>query len=169
MSATVRVAVDAPVDDGVKVTWIGQLFPAETDCAQSPKALAMEKLEALAPESEMLEIFSVALPGLESVSVSAVLAVTTVCDGKASVEGVSTACGAAATIPLPLRVEVCGDPLASSATERVAVKSATDDGVKVMWMGQLPPAASDCAQSPEALVTEKLAALAPERDRKSVV
>jgi hypothetical protein len=168
LSMTMRVAVDAPVVDGVKVTWIGQLLPPETDCTQSPEALVTEKLAALAPESDMLEIFSVALPGLERVSMSAALVVATVCDGNASVEGVSTACGAKAAIPLPLRVVVCGDPLALSATERIAVKSATDDGVKVMWIGQLPPEERDCTQSPEALVTEKFAALAPEREMLAI-
>ena len=142
----------------MKVTWIGQVLPAERDCAQSPEALVTEKLAALAPESEMPEIFSVALPGLERVSVSAVLVVATVCDGKASVEGVSTACGAAATIPLPLRVEACGDPLASSATERVAVKFAADDGVKVTAILQLRPAAR---VAPQLEVLAKLLALVP--------
>ncbi len=67
--------------------------------------MTMAKSAALVPPSEMLLIFSVALPVLESVAVSAAEVTPCVVLGKAMVE-VSEATGAAAAVPLPVRVTI---------------------------------------------------------------
>jgi len=59
---------------------------------------------------------------------------------------------------VPESVAVCGVPAALSATARVAVKLATDAGLKVTLIEQLVPAASDV---PQLLVSEKSPGLAP--------
>jgi hypothetical protein len=51
--------------------------------------------------------------------------------------------------PVPLRVVVCGEPAALSATDRVAEKLAAEPGENVTEIAQLAPAASD---SPQLLV-----------------
>ena len=50
---------------------------------------------------------------------------------------------------MPLRVVVCGEPAALSATDRVAEKLAAEPGENVTEIAQLAPAASD---SPQLLV-----------------
>jgi hypothetical protein len=83
----------------------------------------------------------------------AVLPGATVCDG---VDELTVKLGAG--LPVPFSVTVCGEPLALSATETVAVKLAAEAGVKVMEMVQLTPAAS---VSPQVLVSEKSLELVP--------
>jgi hypothetical protein len=50
--------------------------------------------------------------------------------GKAA-GAVSEAMGAATAVPVPVRAAVCGEPVALSATEIVAVKLVAEAGVKV--------------------------------------
>jgi len=47
---------------------------------------------------------------------------------------------------VPLRVVVCGEPAALSATDRVAEKPATEPGEKVTEIAQLAPAARELPQ-----------------------
>jgi hypothetical protein len=61
-------------------------------------------------------------------------------------------------VPVPLRLTVCGEPAALSATESVAVKLAAEAGLKVTAMEQLAPASSEPAQ---VLVWAKSVALLP--------
>jgi hypothetical protein len=72
-------------------------------------------------------LFSVAVPVFESVAASADEVVPTVVLGKL-IDELKEAAGA---VPVPVRVAVCGDPLALSATESVAVKLEAEAGVKV--------------------------------------
>jgi hypothetical protein len=72
-------------------------------------------------------LFSVALPVLDNVAAMAADVVPVVVFGKAN-EGVSEA---TAAVPVPVKLEVCGDPDALSATESVAEKLAAEAGVKV--------------------------------------
>jgi len=65
---------------------------------------------------------------------------------KVSDVGVSEATGVDAEVPVPLKVTVCGDPLALSATESVAAKAVAVAGVKVTEMEQLAFAASELLQ-----------------------
>lgn len=105
----------------------------ELAASEEPQALVpvvMAKSARLVPPIVMPLIVSAALPVLESVANCAVL-VAPVTAVKVSVAGVSAATGAAAAVPVPLKVVVCGEPEALSATERVAEKVAADAGVNV--------------------------------------
>ena len=72
-------------------------------------------------------LFSGAVPVLDNVAASADDVVPVRVLGKAA-GGVSEAPGA---IPVPLKLAVCGEPEALSATDSVAEKLAAEAGVKV--------------------------------------
>ena len=78
--------------------------------------------------------------------------------GKLRLVGLRFATGAGTAVPVPLNVAVCGELEALSATERTAVKLATDAGVKVMEIVQLAEAAM---VAPQVLVCAKSAGFAP--------
>ena len=61
---------------------------------------------------------------------------------------------------MPLRVTVCGEPVALSVMESVAEKLAAEAGVKVTEMEQLSPAATEL---PQVLVCAKSLGLVPAR------
>jgi hypothetical protein len=61
-------------------------------------------------------------------------------------------------VPVPPSVTLCGEPVALSVTESVALRLAADAGEKVTEMVQLAPAASD---SPQVFVWAKSAAFVP--------
>lgn len=86
----------------------------------------------MVPVTEILVIVSAAVPGFESVIGRAVADVPTSVLGNASGFGLRAAWGAGAAVPVPVRVTVCGEPDALSATERVAEKLVTVAGVKLM-------------------------------------
>ena len=88
----------------------------------------MAKSAGFAPVMVGTMLSNGAVPVLESVAASADEVVPLSVLGKATGE-LSEATGA---VPVPVRVEVCGDPLALSATESVAVKLEAEAGVKVM-------------------------------------
>ena len=89
--------------------------------------VAMAKSLGLAPVMVGTMLFSVALPVFERVAASAAEVAPLSVLGKAS-EEVSVAPGA---VPVPVRVEVWGEPEALSATESKAEKLAAEAGVKV--------------------------------------
>src|SRR5580698_1847340 len=107
-----------------------QLADAASVDPQALAPVAMAKSPGLIPPMAMLLMLSVALPVLESVAVSGAEVVFTVVLGKASVD-VSVTTGAAAAVPVPVRVADCvvGDAL--SVTVSVAVKLFADAGVNV--------------------------------------
>jgi hypothetical protein len=72
-------------------------------------------------------LLSGAVPVLERVAAIAAEVVPVSVFGKTSA-GVSEATGA---MPVPVKFEVCGDPVALSATDSVAEKLAAEAGVKV--------------------------------------
>lgn len=112
---------------------------------------------APAPPIVMPLIVSAALPVFISVAFCAALVVPIV-ELNVRVPGVSEAPGAAAAVPVPLSVAVCGEPVALSATDRVAEKLVTEDGVNVTEIAQLAPAASEL---PHVFVSAKALAPAP--------
>ena len=73
-------------------------------------------------------LFSVAVPVFDSVAASAGEVVPVGVLGNAS----AAVRDAAAAVPVPVRVAVCGEPVALSATDNVAEKLVADAGVKVM-------------------------------------
>ena len=78
-------------------------------------------------------------------------------DGNESPEGEKVTAGAGA-IPVPLSTRVCGEPVALSATWRLAVSGPTVAGVKLMLTDQL---ALRERVARHVLVCEKLETLAP--------
>jgi hypothetical protein len=72
-------------------------------------------------------LLSGAVPVLDSVAANAAEVVPVTVFGKAT-DGVSDATGA---MPVPVKLAVCGDPAALSATDSVAEKLAADAGVNV--------------------------------------
>jgi len=51
--------------------------------------------------------------------------------GKVTGLGLSVACGAGAVVPVPVKATVCGEPVALSVTESVALNPVADAGVKL--------------------------------------
>jgi len=156
LSTTLITALKLVADAGVKVTEIVQVPEAASVLTQVFAEIA--KSDGLAPVILMLLMVSVALPGSESTVVIEVDVLPTAVLEKERVVGVSTACGSGTAVPVPVRVAVCSDPVALSATFTVAAKVVADTGVKFTEMLQLAPTARVDAQP---LVRPKSAALAP--------
>jgi hypothetical protein len=119
----------------------------------APHALApvlIAKSLGLVPVTLGTMLFSDALPVLESVAAIADEVAPTVVLGKLS-EELNEAAGA---VPVPVRVAVCGDPVALSATDNVAEKLVADAGVNVMKIEQVEFAAS---VAPHALAPVEIA------------
>jgi len=95
-------AVRVPLADGLKVTLMVQLAPAATEL---PQVLLWAKSLALTPETAMLEMFSVALPGLLRVAVCAALALPRDWLPKERLEGETLI---SAAVPVPERVTDSG-------------------------------------------------------------
>lgn len=142
LSVMESVPLRVPEAVGVKVTLMVQWAPAATDdpqlfvCAKSPLAA-------------MLVTLRVAPPVLESVTACAALVVPTVWLVNVRVEGETPATG---TLPLPLRLTVCGLPGALSLTLSVPERIPAAVGVNVTLIEQLLPAATD---DPQLFVWEK--------------
>ena len=82
-----------------------------------------------------------ALPLLVNVMLCAALVVPTNCDEKVKLVGARVTAGAGAVAPVPVRLTVCGLPLALSAMETAAVRVPAAVGLKVTLMMQLAVAA----------------------------
>ena len=104
-----------------------QLEPAARVEPQALEPVESAKSPGLVPVMVGTMLFSVTVPMLESVAASAEDVVPESVLGKASGE-LSEATGA---VPVPVRVEVCGELESLSATESVAVKLTAEAGVKV--------------------------------------
>jgi len=105
-----------------------QFEPAASVEPHAFEPVVMAKSLGFAPVMLGTMLLSVALPVFDSVAANAAEVVPTVVLGKLSDE-VRDATGA---VPVPVSDDVCGDPLALSATESVAVKLLAEAGVKVM-------------------------------------
>jgi hypothetical protein len=163
LSATAIAAVNVATESGVKVTEMVQVAEA---ARVAPQVVDSAKSAGFAPAIEMPLMFSVALPGFDSVIVWAAEVTFTVVLGNVSTLGVSTACGVGAAVPVPLRVTVWGEPVTLSATLTEAVKLATDAGVKVTEMVQVAAAAS---VAPQVVVSAKSEGFAPVIDMPLMV
>jgi hypothetical protein len=96
----------------------------------APQAFApvvSAKSLGLVPVMLATMLFNGAVPVLDKVAANAADVVPVTVFGKVT-EGVSEATGA---IPVPVKLAVCGDPVALSATDNVAAKLAADAGVNV--------------------------------------
>ena len=93
----------------------------------------------------MLVMVNAAVAPLLSVIACAALVVATVCAANVRLVGLSAAEGPTAT-PVPVRLAVCGLPVALSVTVTVPVREPAAVGVKVTLIEQLPPAATEAPQ-----------------------
>ena len=120
--------------------------------------------EALAPLRATEETCKGAFPELTAVSVCGALDVPCVVAGNDGTGGERLRAGTRA-IPVPLRVTVCGDPCASSAIVKSAVRWPEAVGLKTREMAQLEPGASGAVQL---LVKVKSEGLAPARETEEI-
>jgi hypothetical protein len=104
-----------------------QLDPAASVAPQAFAPVEMAKSPGFAPVIVGTMLFSEAVPVFDSVAASAAEVVPVGVFGKVTGELRE----AAAAVPVPVRDEVCGDPVALSATESVAEKLVAEAGVKV--------------------------------------
>jgi hypothetical protein len=96
--------------------------------------VVVAKSVGLVPVIVIPVIVNVALPLLVNVTVVAALVVPIVWLANTTGLGASVTAGAGGAVPVPVSVEVCGEPLELSVTCSVAVKVAAEPGVKVTTM-----------------------------------
>src|SRR6202521_5998839 len=94
----------------------------------------------------MLVMFSNAVPEFVSVTVCAALAVLSCWVAKVRLVADKLTAGAATVVPLPVRLTVCGLPVALSVMVMVPGRLPVAVGVKVTVMVQLAAAATDVPQ-----------------------
>jgi hypothetical protein len=163
LSVIVSVPMREPAAIGVKVTEIVQLVPV---AKLGPHVLVSAK----SPDAVMDVMVRAAVLELDSVTVCAALVVPSIWEAKVRLVGESITPGAVtiATVPVPFKAAVCGEPLALSVMVRVPVRAPVAVGVKVTEMEQVPPIARVepqvwvCAKSPEAAIEVILSAAVPE-------
>jgi hypothetical protein len=137
LSVIVTAPVRVPVAVGVNLTLILQLDPTVTD---EPHVLVREK----SPLAAMLLIFSAAVPVFFNVTLFEGLVVPTVCEPKLKVVDDRLTTG---SVPMPVRLTVCGLPLALSVMVIAPVRVPVAVGVNVTLMVQVPAAATDVPQA----------------------
>ena len=163
LSATETVAAKLATELGVNVTEIVQDEPA---ASVSPQVVVSAKSVGFAPPIVTPEIVSVAFPVLDNVSVCALDVTPWTTLPKLTVVGESVATGAGGTVPEPVSVAVCGEPVALSATETVAAKLAAKLGVNVTEIVHIAPAARDV---PQVFVSAKSVGFAPPMEMPEMV
>jgi hypothetical protein len=129
-----------PDEPGVNITAIVQLFPAATE---APQVVVSAKSPGLTPVTAIPEMFNEAFPVFVRVTDCAALVVARFWALKARLVAVRLAVGLA---PVPVRLTICGLPMALSVTVISAVRLPADVGVNVTLIVQLPPAASELPQ-----------------------
>jgi hypothetical protein len=137
LSVMLRVPVRLPVEVGVKVT----------DRLHDPPAARLVPqlwLTAKSPEAAIEVRLKAAVPEFVSVTVCAVLVLTTVSAANVRLAGVSVTAGAVTTVfaPVPSNATVSGEPVALSATVSVPVRAPATVGVNVTEILHLAPAAT---------------------------
>jgi hypothetical protein len=142
LSVMIKEAVRLPIAVGVNVTLMVQLPLAASEL---PHVLVCAKSPGLAPVNATLAMDRATFPVLFSVTVWAALVVLTFWLLKLRVVGVTPAMGAV-PMPVPVRLTVCGLPLALSAMLTEAVRLPMAVGLNVTLIVQLPFAATELPQ-----------------------
>jgi hypothetical protein len=158
LSVIVKEALRAPVLPGVKVTLILQVALAASVLVLAGQVLVWAKSLALVPLSAMLLIVRGDVPELVSVIVWGELVLPVLWLPKFTLVGFKVTAGVPGVVPAPVRVAVCGLPVALSVTVRVAVRAPVLPGVKVTLMVQEAFALREAGQL---LVWAKSLALVP--------
>jgi hypothetical protein len=149
-SATESAPTRFPLCVGVKTTLIAQLAPGA-------RLVPQEFVSLKSPVTANPEMLSVEVPVFVSMTLCADADDPTRVLANVKLIGFNDANGA---IPVPVRLTVCGLPLASSDTDSVPVRAPPCVGVNVTETVQFAPAASvapqvlDCAKSPDAEIPE---------------
>ena len=139
MSVNVRLPVAAPTAVGVKVSDTVQVPAAAT--AVVVEQVVPEVAIAKGPVTPIAVKDTLTLPVLVTVMVCAGLVVPTGSDGKVGAADKLTA----APAPVPLKLRVCGLPVALSVSDRIPVAVPTAVGVNVSATAQVPAAATEVA------------------------
>jgi hypothetical protein len=105
-----------------------QLDPAASVAPQAFAPVEIAKSLGFAPVMLGTMLFRTAVPVLDNVAASAAEVVPVGVFGSCS-DAVNEA---TAAVPVPVRDEVCGEPVALSATDNVAEKLVAEAGVNVM-------------------------------------
>src|SRR5205807_1366794 len=159
MSASDSVPVRAPEAVGVKVTLMVQFAPAAKVAGLVGQALAPVLVAAKSLEAANELIVKAAAPVFVSVTVIGALVVASSWLPKSRLVGANPTPGA---VPFPLRVMICGLPLASSESDSVPVRAPEAVGVKVTLMVQFAPAGKVAGLVGQALAPVLVAAKSPE-------
>jgi hypothetical protein len=146
-----RVPVLVPAATGLKVTEMVQLAPAATEL---PQVLVWEK----SPLAVTLEMVSEALPVSVRVTLCAALPVPDIWSGKVSEEDDKLTRG---TIPVPLKLTVCGLLEALSVKFSEALRLPLADGVKVTLTVQVALGITVAPVQVSALLAKSLAFVPP--------
>ena len=139
LSATERLAVRDPVTVGLNSTETVQLAPA---ARVAPQVVADFRNDvALVPVVVSEESVTVPVPVFLTVTTWAAVVEPTTVDAKARLAGESETVNVCAAVPVPVRATACGEPVALSATERLAVRAPAAAGLNSTETVQLAPAA----------------------------
>src|ERR1017187_1271156 len=114
--------------------------------SEVPQVLISTNEAAFVPPSAMELMVAAAVPVLLTVTTWAALVAAVTVAGKAIEAGVSFTTGAAAAAPVPIRVTVCGEPVALSAMDSEAVNAPAAAGLNSTETVQVAAAASDVPQ-----------------------
>jgi hypothetical protein len=136
----VSVAERLPLRVGAKVTLIVQLAPVATEV---PQLFVWLKSPALLPLMDIPEMDRTAVPLFVNIAVCGALVVPTFCFAKFRLVGESFTAGA---MPVPLRLTVCGLPVALSVMLSVPVSVPVAVGVNVTLIVQAVATASEVPQ-----------------------
>ncbi len=140
LSETVTAALRMPFAVAVNVTLTEQLAPGAT---LAPQVLVCAKSLLLVPVVAMLVMVSAASPAFERVKDLGALEVLTCWFPNERLVGERLTAGA---VPVPVRLTICGLPLASSVTVIAPLLVPVAVGVKVTLIAQFPPAATELPQ-----------------------
>lgn len=139
VSATLNVALSAPAAAGLKATKTVQLAPA---VSEAPQLFNSRNEVGLVPAIVIELSVTVVVPVFFTTTGRATLVDPATVFGNTRVAGVNVMADVRAA-PVPVRATFCGEPVALSATASVAVRVPVVNGLKVMEMVQLAPAAKE--------------------------
>jgi len=155
LSAMLTLAVRAPPAVGLNVTLMMQFASTARLAGQ---VFVWEKSPAFAPVKLTPVIVSAALPLFVSVTDCGALDVPTFCDANVRLVGASVTVGAFAGAPVPVRLTLCGLPVALSVILTLAERAPVAVGLNVTLIVQFAFAARLAGQ---VLVSVKSLAFAP--------
>ena len=157
MSAKIREALKFPAADGVNVTLTWQVLPGATVAPVHVSAL-LAKLLGFVPPIVTVDRMRLAVPLSVTVSVRAALVVAGGWLGKLNPEAERPT---TTSVPVPLKVTVCGLPLALSVKTSEALKLPVVAGVNVTLTAQVMVGATVAPVQVSALLAKSLGFVPP--------